>query len=163
MHRQGDGRFSDPLRGGALPVDALVQADVQAGGTHARVRMAGENIERPVVETGGQQVEVRFALQAQLLPGTPVIAAPDQAKGVGQAAALGRMTTAVDRPARHGIAHVVVRRPGGLAPVPRAVDGQPLVAGNGQLLTVRAESQAVHMHQGDRRVTAGAEQGDGGQ
>ncbi|MDT4857814.1 hypothetical protein FQZ97_922500 [compost metagenome] len=140
-----------------MPVDALVQAEVQAGSAHARIRVAVENIDRPIVETGGQQVEVRFALQAQLLPGAAVIAALDQAEGIGEATPLGRVTTAVDRPARHGIAHVVVFRPGSLAPVPRVVDGQPLMAGNGQPLTVRAERQAVHVHQGDRCITAGGE------
>lgn len=129
MHRQGDGRFGEALRGCLLPVDAIVQAEVQAGTADARVRAVGENVECPIVEAAGQQMEVCFALQTQLSPGLSVTTAFNHAEGGGQAADLGRMTAAVDYPADHGIAHVVVFRSGGLAPASGAVDGQPVVAG----------------------------------
>ena len=111
-----------------------------------------EHIHRVAAVAGGQRMEVRLALQAELLPGLAAVAALDQAEGVDCVGPGCRVSAAVDRVARGGVAHVIVLRPRRLGPMPVGIHGQAVVTGDQQLLAVGAERQPVDVHQRHRRT-----------
>ncbi len=161
MHRQAADLGAQPLRGGTLPLQAVVQREIDAGLAHAAVGRVVEHGHRVGLVAGRQQVEVRFARESERLPGLAAVAALDQAEGIGHAGTRCRVPAAVQRVSRGGIAHVVVRRSGRLGPTALLKHCEPVVARDDDACAIGAEGQAVDMGQGECLAGMGRRRGGG--
>ena len=139
----------EPARGGAPPRKSAVHRVMESRLLHPRVRRRVPHIHRFGIPARRQDMKIALAFEPELVPGLAAIFAAQQAKGVDEARAGSRMTTAVDVLRRGGEAHVVVLRAWRLRPSPVLVDREAEVARDHQPRAIDAVGEPVHVDQGD--------------
>ena len=137
----------EPGRIGAAPRKPVVEGVIDPAAVHPLVGRAVVDIDRIGRVARGHQMKIGLAFETELGPCLAVVVAADQTKWVLKSGFGRRMPTAVERLLGRGEPHVVVLRTGCFRPAPCAIDCEPLMAWNHELLAIGAEGKAMHVHE----------------
>src|SRR5207248_4652289 len=112
----------DTLSARPVPDEAVVERVVQARLLHARVRCRIPDVDGVRVPAGRHDVEIAFALEAELVPGLAAVLAAQEAERIHEPRPRGRMPAAVDVFRRRRETHVVMLKTRRLGPFAVLVD-----------------------------------------
>src|SRR5262249_21683833 len=118
-----------PSHRGALPYEAVVERAVEAGPIHPRIGRRIPDVDVVSVPAVRHDVEIALAFEPELVPARAAVLAAQQAEGIHQSGAGGRVAAAVDVLRSSREPYVVVRRSRRLRPFAVFINGESVMAG----------------------------------